>query len=115
MSQGFDPYSIGLLDFAGTRYKGAEISVNLDVPMGDYLNFSGLTLLADEAAWFVEHALFSWNLERRGNAIPATAEGMAQLSIPFQRLIIGGWVKAAAEPSVFLAETSNAGDSSVAE
>ena len=113
---GFDIYAArGVIEFEGTRYKGAEITVRLDVPVGEWDGLVALATLDDEGVWMVEHGIESWNLEAGGKALPLTAEAFNKLPRPFRRRLITEYIKAVSEIDAPLVEPSSSGDTSPEE
>lgn len=103
---GFDPFSNEtVLDFSGTRYKGAEVRVRSDVTIEEY---AGLISAEDGKAeweWFQRHVLIGWNLKRGDEDIPLDAP-RDKLPAPMVKQIINAWLRAFVDVDLPLAEPS---------
>jgi hypothetical protein len=116
------------LDFTGTRYEGLEVKVD-SVPLGLLTaiieDYSALTAgnvdmtkalpvvlkLLDQFGKVLE----SWNVTRRGEPVPATAEGLRSLDLAFAMAIVGAWVTGTAQAPDPLPGSSESGGSSPEE
>lgn len=107
-----------VLEFGeGTALDGAEITVSLDMSVGEYLAMqrviSGITVLATTTegageqalqSWekayrtFADEALVSWNLTLRGVAVPPTGDGMMTIPFAAASQIFSEWVGALVSP-----------------
>lgn len=114
---GFDiGTTTAVLEFdKGTALEGAVVRVSLDMSVRDFLalqrtiagmssdsaEVSGDALERWEAAYrmFAESALRSWDLERGGEAIPATVDGFLSLPFTVANAIFGAWAQALGGPS----------------
>ncbi len=98
MTTGFKvPMRIADMTFEGTDYDGAEIKLRLDVSIAFYLMLQDL-LASNEPFTaikpFGDDVLIEWNLlDRNGDSIPATGDGMQSLSPAFATLILSNWVE----------------------
>lgn len=110
---GFDVKQEAVLDFAGrAEFDGLEVVVNLDFTIDEFYdiqaqmptqaqfdeaanNAETLELVRQSFVVFGDQVLESWNLERRGEVVAATGEGMrAQVPLRLANAIIGAWSKA---------------------
>jgi hypothetical protein len=108
---GFDLYaSRGTLVFEGTRYKGAEVRVKLDIPAAEFDEFVAYALLAEELAWMSEHAIESWNLEAKGEPLPFDGQSLAKMPRSFTRALVNGFIKAVVDIDAPLVSSSPSGD-----
>lgn len=123
---GFEAPGTGTrLDFAGTKYEGLEVTVD-SVPLGlltDIMqDYSALTAedVDLKAAMPVVMRLLgsfgevleSWNVEKRGEPVPATAEGLRSLDLMFVMAVIGAWVTGTAQAPDPLPGSSDSGGTS---
>lgn len=111
---GFDPFSGQLvIKFEGTRYNGAEIVMQLDVSVADYLAFTEIEKFTDRLAFLQSHdVIVSWNLESKtGKAFPVNVKPET-LPLPLVRLICEKWGEATADPGLPFESPSNASDTS---
>lgn len=113
----------------GTSLAGAEVRVSLDMSVRDFLalqravsGISQATLGDDqiealEGAFetFGRLALKSWNLERDGEPIPATGEGMLMLPFKAANEVFAAWGSAISDVSPNLSAVSANGASAEAE
>lgn len=94
-------------------YKGLEVMVQLNVPLGAFLHIQELIAdgrVGDTLKAFAEAALLEWNVEDEGGApIPSHAEGIMRVDVEMATRIIQEWQKAVVNPPAPLAETSTAG------
>ena len=120
MGKGFKlPQRTALLVFDG-EYKGAEVRAKLDIPLGLLMRFFDLQQAPADAKaglevyrLFSEAILLSWNLEdTEGHPIPATMEGMKQITPAFAPLILTKWTEVAQNPPSPLSEPSANGSGS---
>lgn len=92
---GFDIYaSTVTFEMGDDRYKGAEITARLDLPIETMRVYEDAKTLADECAWFAEHALVDWNIEAKGEPVPATLDGLNTLPIAFRKRLIRAYTAA---------------------
>lgn len=107
---GFDLYqNRGKLVFEGTRYRGAEVTVRLDLPLGDLLAHDACKTEEERMRWMAEHVIESWNLERDGEAIPMTADALMGMPPVFRRTLHREWMKACLDPDLPFESPSPAG------
>ena len=112
---GFDVGSTLVMDFTGTpEWEGAEVKLSLDVTMERFFAlqraFAGTAVtsereegapLTDEDEQHMQAAmrglgdtvLSSWNLEREGEPIPATGDGMLMIPMALANLISTQWME----------------------
>jgi hypothetical protein len=109
---GYEPPTTGTrLDFTGTAHEGLEVTVD-EVPLGTTLSLTqqwdkvaaaqaapedpeAMLAALPAVAVLVEGfaaALESWNVTRKGQPVPATAEGLRSLGTTFAIEIIGAWM-----------------------
>jgi hypothetical protein len=113
---GFDPFdNVGVLVFEGTRYKGAEVKVRLDLPGSEELGLYEAQALDDEVSWLAEHAIIEWNLQSGGQPLPVTPENAKALSRPFKRALVMGYLKAVTDIDAPLSPSSSGGEPSGTE
>lgn len=111
---GFDLFdSTTVLDFRGTRYKGAEVRVRSDVSIEEYQAFLNSEDSEAEWTWFRDNVLVEWNLERKGEPLDPKLP-RNKLPGPFIKRVIHGWMEAFVDISAPLVETSASGDDSPA-
>lgn len=95
------------IDLAGGDYDGAEIIVNLRVPMNVVRQYD--VLLADDSVGvpaFIEgagallftHGRPTWNLADADGPIPATPEDFGRLDWQTQRAVINAWMSGVVNP-----------------
>ena len=100
------------LVFEDEDYKGAEVRVLLDFPIGQFIAIQRLQSDPDSAEQlckFVSGILIDWNLEDDKGVIPATYEGVQRCPPTFIRRLCEELVKALTAPSVPLGEPSPSG------
>ncbi len=108
---GFNPFTAVKFTFEGSRFAGAEITMNLDIPLGDVIGYptEPKTKLADQWQWFQAHALISWNLEdRKGEPIPIEAP-VEKLPRALISLVMQKWFEAVVDTSTPLEALSRGG------
>lgn len=108
-----EPQDTARLVFEGD-YAGAEVVCRLNVPLGTYFAIgksqSGGNDAAEEALRLLgDNVLVAWNVERNGQPVPANGDGMMQISPRFATLILGEWLKVAAEVPAPLDDRSTSG------
>lgn len=113
------------LDFTGTKYEGLEVTVD-SVPLGlltdimeDYSRLTAENVDMTAALPVVlkllgefGRVLESWNVTKRGEPVPATAEGLKMLDLTFAMAIVGAWVTGTAQAPDPLPASSESGGSS---
>lgn len=80
----------------GHDYYGAEITLNLDLPLGALFQFQALREQspADAIRMFADDVLESWNIEGDdGQPLPADYAGISQLPSAFLNALIDRWVQ----------------------
>lgn len=99
---GFElPERTALLQFEDGEYAGAEVRCRLNVGMGVMFDLWRLqnSPTPDDIQraflLFADEALIEWNLTRRGEAIPASPEGLGRVPMEFIRLLLAKWQEAA--------------------
>lgn len=113
---GFDLYaSTGVITFANTRFKGAEVTVRLDMPLADFEAHDAIEDEAGRLKWFVEHALVSWNIEVKGQPVPVTPEAYLALPRQFTARVHREWMRLVNDPDIPLAPPSSDGDTSATD
>ncbi|MCJ7804250.1 hypothetical protein MUP35_00745 [Patescibacteria group bacterium] len=103
------------LVFEDEEYAGAEVRVQLDFPIGEFMTIQRLQTDPDsveELCRFIAGVLIDWNLEDEQGAIPATYEGVLKVPPLFIRRLCEELVKALTGPSAPLVQPSPAGRSS---
>ena len=89
------PARTATLVFEDKLYQGAEIVVNLSVPLGVSMSLREQAESDDPAtiyATFVEHGLESWNLEGAdGKPLPMTVTGLETLPTDFVLFVLDQW------------------------
>ena len=84
------------------EFKGAEVRVTLDQPLGMLIEAQALQESQDIEGLcrFVAHILLDWNLEDKDDRpIPATEEGLHQATPAFVDALVTAWVDAQTEPA----------------
>lgn len=90
---GFDIFANTLvLEFQGTRYDGATVTLRADVTLDAWEAFAKAEKLRDEWEWLAVNALVDWNLERNGQPVPIDTP-YGQLPVGFVRQIVRQWTK----------------------
>jgi hypothetical protein len=119
MKKGFRlPARTALLDFSGTEYDGAVVRVRLNVPLRLLLELQAIEQgdsgeVKEGFLKFAREALVDWNLEGEdGQPIPATAEGILNVSTAFATYLISQWSQVVARPPAPLAGPSANGSTS---
>ena len=100
----------------GHEYHGAEINLNLDVPLRVLFEFQRLREDDPTAAFrrFAEDVLDSWNIEADdGSPLPADYDGMAELPPAFVTALMDRWVAEGTTAPTPLGQPSSDTDSSV--
>ena len=94
------PERTALINFAGTDYDGAEITLLLSVSFAQFLALRESAQGEDQegmARLFGENVLMEWNLEDdAGQPIPATGDGMLAIPLELTNLVVQHWVEAVA-------------------
>lgn len=114
------------LSFAGTKYEGLEVTVD-SIPLGvalaagaDYAeadaaykagNVAGALPVIDRLLRQFGEALESWNVEKRGEPVPPTYEGLLTLDGTFAMDLISAW-QAGTVSAVSVDEDSDLGKGS---
>lgn len=110
---GFDLYAnTGVLTFEGTRFKGAEVTVRLDMPLADYLAHDECETEDERLAWFAKHALVKWNIEQKGKAVEPTPEAFCAMPRQFSVRVHREWMKLVNDPDIPFEQPSPDGDTS---
>lgn len=107
------PKTTALLVFENEDYKGAEIRVRLNVPVGIYLDVllgGDITVPGSATSALVEAALkliVDWNLEDdNGKPVPLTLDGLtSHVDLALLNLIVSEWAEAS-NPSAPLEQPS---------
>ena len=83
------------LVFDDEDYAGAEVVCRRNVAMRVYFEIARSQSGDSESAMrlFGDHVLHAWNIERKGEALPADGEGMLDISPEFALLIISSWTR----------------------
>lgn len=116
------------LDFTGTKYEGLAVTVD-SAPLGmltdimeDYGTLTAEDLDVKTAIPVLKRlleqfgaVLESWNVQRRGQPVPATYEGLRQLDASFVLDIIGAWLTGTTQADAELGKGSISGGSSPEE
>jgi len=92
-------------------YAGAEVRVQLDFPIGEFIILQKLQAdpeSIEELCKFLEGVLIDWNLEDDRGPIPATIEGIKRIPPIFIGRLCGELIKAM-RPSVPLEAESPSG------
>ena len=100
----------------GHDYYGAEVTLNLDVPMAFLFEFERTRAADTEAAvrMFVESILAEWNVEDdAGQPIPATYDGAKTQPPAFIRALMDRWVTEGTAAPAPLEQTSSDSGTSV--
>lgn len=120
MAETFDPYGLMAVDFAGTRYAGAVVTMRIDLPIAETMEVWDLLFgpvpdgtsrgLQDLARVFGERLLDSWNLTdpKTKKGIPATAEGALKAPPALIRACLSQWQTRVFDPSLPLEQPSAA-------
>jgi hypothetical protein len=104
--------------FEDGEYDGAIVKTALDGSLNVYLDYVQLTEknspaeVAEAVRRFGDELLIEWNVKVNGHPIEPTGEGMCQIPMPFAILILQTWMKAMAEPSGPLEESTSDGGTS---
>jgi hypothetical protein len=122
---GFEAPGTGLiLDFAGTEFDGLEITVD-SVSLGtlteimeayseatdDASSTAGMVALSTVCTRFAG-CLQSWNLERRGERVPADYDGLMSLDHQFALKLVKMWMQRTTQASPELGKDSPSGGTS---
>ena len=103
---GFEAPGTGnVLDFTGTPYEGLEVTVDsasiglltdimesYEALTAEKVDVKAAMPVIDKLLRLFGELLESWNVERRGEPVPATYEGMRMLDVNFVLAIIGAWL-----------------------
>lgn len=128
-AKGFEAPGTGnALNFAGTKYEGLEVTVDsvpfgmLMAVMGDYEAATSGALTSAQAMPLIDRLidrfgelLESWNVTRRGEPVPPTAEGLRSLDAAFVLEIMGAWLTGSVQADEELGKDSGSGGTSAAE
>jgi len=109
---------VAQLVFEDEDYKGAEVRVQLDFPIGEFLAIQRLQAdpeSTEQLCRFIASILVDWNLEDDKGALPASYEGVLRVPPLFIRRLAEELVKALTEPPVPLEQPSPSGSMSGAE
>ena len=95
---------VARINFGDEKLAGAEVTVRLNVSLGDLLAMQELEESKETKdriamlAMFSEKVLISWNLETpEGESIAAQPDGMTRIPAEESDLIISAWVKTLGE------------------
>jgi len=87
----------------GTRLAGRSVRASLDVPLRDSLGFQR-TLSSGDAdevmgayRKFGDEVLIDWDVEFKGEAVPATGEGMLSIPGDAAGAVLLAWVRASTD------------------
>jgi len=100
------------LIFEDEEYAGAEVRVQLDFPIGEFMLIQRLQSDPDsveQLCQFIASVLIDWNLEDAKGPIPATYEGVLRIPPLFTRRLCEELVKALTAPAAPLVPPSPAG------
>jgi len=112
------PARTARLVFKDELYQGAEVVVNLGVPLGVSMDMSDRDETDPRGIYstFVEYGIESWNLEDGdGKRLPVTVEGLEKLPTDFVLVMLDEWVKQIGSVPVPLWAQSEGGSTSPAE
>ncbi len=96
------PQRTAKLVFKDPQFEGAEVRVVLDHPLGMLIEAQKLQEDKDIEGLcrFFATILLDWNLEDKDDQpIPATEEGLRQVTASFINALIDAWVESQTEPS----------------
>jgi hypothetical protein len=88
---------------------GAEVEVDIGVPLATLREWDLTTTIEDEWSTFLAAALPAWNLEDALGPIPADESALERLPLPVTRAIMRGWREAAVNPPAPLPPPSSDG------
>lgn len=103
---------VARLVFEDEDYAGAEVRVQLDFPIGEFMAIQRLQSDPDSTealCRFVASILVDWNLEDEKGALPADYEGVLRVPPLFIRRLSEELVKALTEPPAPLGQLSPVG------
>lgn len=112
-----------VLEFEDGRLEGLEVKAKAQT-LGNFLDMTALAAMGDNPssadmvkvgellAGFAE-VLVEWNVQVKGEDVPATLDGLRRLKFQDAFKIITAWIKATAGVSAPLEDGSNAGGPSV--
>lgn len=110
------PRRTAKVSFEGTDYDGISVVLNLNIPLGFWVDLTAEGLETDLAAQaeFIVTIVKSWDLEDDEGPIPVTPEGVRRLDdLGFVAALFNAWVAAMqgdTEVSVPLESRSSGGD-----
>ena len=96
------PQRTARLVFKDPQFEGAEVRVTLDHPLGMLIEAQKLQEDKDMEGLcrFMASVLLEWNLEdAHGAPIPATEEGLRQVTASFVNAFLDAWVDSQVAPS----------------
>jgi len=119
---GFEaPETAYKLNFAGTELDGLEVTVR-ELSIGDFLKLTTLAGAAEDPAAAAQGAdemfrtlagaLVSWNLERDGEPVPTTYDGVTSYGLGFMMKIVSAWLSAMSDVTPPLPGGSSSGATS---
>lgn len=91
------PQTTAVINFAGTSYAGAEVTVTLDITIDEAMRYGQLAEAGgshEELFDAVAELLVSWNLERAGVAVPCDGDGLRSMPVPFVVAVFRGFTAA---------------------
>jgi hypothetical protein len=107
------PQRTATLRFTESDFEGAVVVARLDVPLSFFLHLQ--ELVAQQETWqvlepFGDQVLQSWNLvDEQDNPLPASSQGLKQVSYAFACRLIQAWTEAVVSPPAPLGGRSGAG------
>lgn len=102
------------LTFEGTAFEGAEATARVNVSMEQFMKLDeieGQEGVPGMVRYFGQHLLQSWNVTMNKKPVPATADGMAKVSLVFALMIVQQWREAITSPNGPLGRQLKSGDS----
>ena len=107
---------LAVLVFEGD-YKGAEVTVRLNVPMRVFIEARRVAASQDWEpflAYFVAEVVRGWNLENAdGQPVPVTSDGLASVPLDFLMRLITEWANQVGSVAAPLVSASSNGRPSV--
>lgn len=99
----------------GHEYYGAEIEINLDLPIRMLFDFQELQATDYQKAMelFARDVLAGWNLEEDGEPVPADIEGLGTLPHALVSSLMSRWMAEASAAPTPLEQPSSDTDGSV--
>jgi hypothetical protein len=88
-------------------YDGAEVTVNISLPLHALIAWSEAADVAAEWPIFIEWARPTWNLEDADGAIPADEDAIKRIPLPMARVMMRAWRTAAVNPPAPLPQPSS--------